>query len=231
MRLWKILILIILLPLAYWFFFWPHYSWHQKMTIEVEKDGQVYTGSSVSSVFWNRNIISVVLGQGAAWLPEIKGEAVVVELPENKYLFALLNYSGNTEFTANLATRILFSSKQRVWGNDKFQAVLVAKTGAPLTVPLDNYPLLVTFTDIDDPASVEKVNPSNLEATFGPGVELKSLTLEITDEPVTRGRVEKVLGWIQQYYNIMFDGSRYESIKSNNRFANSLASGAFKTER
>lgn len=60
---------------------------------------------------------------------------------------------------------------------------------------------------------------------------LKSITLEITDEPVTRGRVETVLGWIEQYYNTKFDGNRYETIKAKNRFSNSLASGAFKTEK
>lgn len=195
MRFWKILILIIVLPLALWFFFWPHYSWHQKMTIEVKKDGQVYTGSSVTSVFWNRNIIDVVFRQGAAWLSEVKGEAVVVELPDERYLFALLNYSGNTEYTANLATRVLFNSKQRIWGEDKFRDVLVAKAGPPLPIPPGNYPLLVTFRDINDPSSVERVDPANLAATFGLGVELNRITLEITDKPVTRGRVERVLAW------------------------------------
>ncbi|MCP4188064.1 MAG: hypothetical protein GY763_10735, partial [Gammaproteobacteria bacterium] len=59
----------------------------------------------------------------------------------------------------------------------------------------DNYPLLVTFTDINDPASVARVDRYDLEKHFGTGVKLKAVTLEITGEPVTRGEVEKVLGW------------------------------------
>ena len=59
-----------------------------------------------------------------------------------------------------------------------------------------HYPLLVTFGDINDPASVKKVDPNDLAATFGPGYTLKSITLEITDEPVTTGKVEDVLGWV-----------------------------------
>jgi len=57
------------------------------------------------------------------------------------------------------------------------------------------YPLLVTFSDVDDPKSLQKLDPDNLAAIFGEGYKLKSITLEITDEPVTKGRVEQVLGW------------------------------------
>ena len=59
-----------------------------------------------------------------------------------------------------------------------------------------NSPLLVTFTDIHDPTSVRQVDPHHLAAAFGPDFVLKAITLEITNEAVTRGRVEKVLGWI-----------------------------------
>lgn len=54
---------------------------------------------------------------------------------------------------------------------------------------------MVTFTDITDPTTVNQVDPTNLAATFGPGVSLKRITLQITDEPVTEGKIESVLGW------------------------------------
>ncbi|MEX2490602.1 MAG: hypothetical protein WD425_02455, partial [Nitrospirales bacterium] len=60
----------------------------------------------------------------------------------------------------------------------------------------EDYPLLVTFTDITDPTTVKTVDPDNLAATFGPGVSLKRITLEITDEPVTEGKIENVLRWL-----------------------------------
>ncbi|MEP3196791.1 MAG: hypothetical protein ABJO57_02900, partial [Lentilitoribacter sp.] len=49
------------------------------------------------------------------------------------------------------------------------------------------------------PTSVKEVDPANLAATFGPGYSLQSITLEITDDPVTEGEVEKVLGWLNDY--------------------------------
>jgi hypothetical protein len=51
----------------------------------------------------------------------------------------------------------------------------------------------VTFTDIIYPTTVKQVNPTNLVASFGPGVSLKRITLEITDEPVTEGKIEQIL--------------------------------------
>jgi hypothetical protein len=66
----------------------------------------------------------------------------------------------------------------------------------PVPVPLDGLPLLVTFADITDPTTVQRVDPENLAASFGPGVRLKAVTLEITEEPVTVGKVVEVLGWL-----------------------------------
>jgi len=73
------------------------------------------------------------------------------------------------------------------------------KPGDKIALPDDHYPLLVTFTDINDPASVQRVDPDDLVAHFGPGVKLKTITLEITDEPVTGGQIEKVLGWLKTH--------------------------------
>ena len=49
--------------------------------------------------------------------------------------------------------------------------------------------------DITDSKTIKVLDPGNLAATFGPGVLLKRVTLEITDQPVTRGSIEQVLPW------------------------------------
>ena len=94
----------------------------------------------------------------------------------------------------------------------------------------NNIPMLVTFADINDPASVKKVNPNDLAASFGAGYSLKSITLEITDEKVTKGVVEGVLGWLERVWPNRLDGQRYSSAKAKNRIANSLSANSFSTE-
>ncbi len=59
--------------------------------------------------------------------------------------------------------------------------------------------MLVTFDDITKPQTVREVDSEDLAAVFGEGVRLKALTLEITREAVTEGRVEGVLGWLGPY--------------------------------
>ncbi len=47
--------------------------------------------------------------------------------------------------------------------------------------------MLVRFRNIRDPSSVETVDPDNLAKSFGAGVRLKRITVQITDDPVTSG--------------------------------------------
>jgi hypothetical protein len=57
-------------------------------------------------------------------------------------------------------------------------------------------PILVRFRDLSDPTSVELVDPSDLAASFGSGVTLKSAFVEITDDPITHGIVSR-LPWLK----------------------------------
>lgn len=51
---------------------------------------------------------------------------------------------------------------------------------------------------------------------------LKAVTLAVTEDPVTEGRVEGVLGWFDSYQDRQLDGDRYRSIESQFPFANEL---------
>ncbi|WP_206075913.1 hypothetical protein [Mesorhizobium sp. Z1-4] len=206
-----------------------NWRWHQKMTVEVEVDGRLVLASAVSSVHWWPNFFGTGGWGGPDWLSEVEGEAVVVDLGERGMLFALLSDANRQEYTENLPSRVLADTTERVWGKEAFSEVVV--TRRILQVPPKLYPLLVTFDDINDPTTVKRVDPDNLAASFGLGVSLKRITLTITDEPVTEGEVEKLLGWLREYYGKQLDGRRYETVNSTNRFANSLGAGSFDTQR
>ena len=61
--------------------------------------------------------------------------------------------------------------------------------------PLIGYPMLVRFGNIADPTSIEQVDPRNLVGSFGLGVQLRRITLAVTDEDVTVG-IGKSLRWL-----------------------------------
>ncbi len=177
-----------------------NWHWHQKMTVEVEVNGKIITGSAVTSIHWWPNFFTGGrgLGFGPAWLSKVEGEAVTVDLGEGKYLIALLSYTRNHEYTENLATRSLYDTTRRVWIKEAFNSVLTRQK--PIVVPRKVYPLLVTFRDVKNPKTIKEVDPDNLAASFGKGYRLKAITLNITDEPVITGNVKKVLG-IQFFKN------------------------------
>ncbi|NBB47407.1 hypothetical protein GVN24_03890 [Rhizobium sp. CRIBSB] len=147
-------------------------------------------------------------GAGAS---SLSGEAVTVDLGNGRYLFALLsNYSHET------ARETFIPKEEQPRTNAEVIAVYdrLEKIRGSRELAREYYPSLVTFDDINDPASVRRVSPGDLAATFGPGFRLNAITLSITDEPVTEGRVQKVLGWL--------DSIRGRIKPTNKRYADQL---------
>jgi hypothetical protein len=144
-----------------------------------------------------------------------------VDLGARGKLFAALSSANDPEYTANLATRTLFDTIGRAWGEQPFSRVMKAE--GVIVVPRKLYPLLVTFTDINDPKTVKFVDPDDLSASFGPGVSLKSITLEITDDDVTEGKISGVLRWLETIGDGMLDGRSISTIDAESRLANDLS--------
>ena len=168
------------------------YSWRQKLTVTIETPAGEVSAASVSQVSWRKHWIRT---DGMGWDYDVTGEAVVVEVTPGRYLFALLKGAGTTEYMGSVAAASIAGRKGRVIDGALFDEVRDKRDRAAgvITVPEVQYPMMVTFGDIGDPASVMLVDPTDLAAGFGPGVRLKSVTLVVTDEQVTKGVLEEVL--------------------------------------
>jgi hypothetical protein len=173
------------------------YSWRQKLTVTVETPAGEVSGSSVSELSWRKQWVQ---WDGMGWSWDLTGEAVVVEVAPGRYLFALLKGAGTTEFMGSVAAASISGREGRVLDGALFAEVegKRGRAAGVIAVPEAQYPMLVTFGDIADPASVRLVDPGDLAGSFGPGVRLKAVTLEVTDEAVTAGVVEGVLGWLDE---------------------------------
>ncbi|MBZ0164882.1 MAG: hypothetical protein K8H74_19495 [Notoacmeibacter sp.] len=194
-----------------WRLAYPSYSWRQKLTVTVETpEGDTLSASSVSEV--------AVTFQPKL-LPEIppirrsfRGEAAVLEIPGGGFLFVLLRGPGGPDYMMSVAITVF----QDLLPPHSSRSIFSKLSGMRESreIPPNHYPLMVTFGDIADPKTVKRVDPDNLAASFGPGTRLTSVTLTITGEPVTEGRVEKVLGWINHLEDYRAD--------PNNPFTNTL---------
>jgi hypothetical protein len=191
-----------------WWMLWkinyPTHAWNQKLTVTVSTPQGEVSGSSVVAVSYTKNFFSGGWG-GALFHLTLRGDATAVDLGGGQFLFALLAYEESEEphSTGMIPLKLLRQklpnqSDDDYWPPDAFKRVQAARGRGPITLPQKLYPRFLRFRDIKDPATAELVDPDNLAKSFGPGVRLVRVTIEITHEAVTRG-IRKVLPWLSPH--------------------------------
>jgi hypothetical protein len=168
-------------------FFSPTYTYHYKISLEIETPEGLRTGFAVRQVSWSAG--KSVTQEASTASMSHEGEAVVVDLPNGQSLFALMSPDGQE--TPMLA----FGSARQTLGSDRSIKELHPPQQAEVLFGQSGYPRLVRFRDMTDPRTVEKVDPADLAASYGPGFRLKRITAQIVDEPVTVSIGEK-LNWL-----------------------------------
>jgi hypothetical protein len=217
----------------------PSATIRYRLALEALVDGAPKTGSGVIEVTYSKQ--SELAGQHEL-VVDFRGEAVMLDLGSRGTLFALLK--GDTDSRSGPEWIVLraFNFPGGSLPRPVEEGVKqVQRLSGKRELPLTSLPLLVRFRDLNDPKSVERVDPLDFGKSFGAGARLVRATLEIvpagiwplnsfgiTGESITNG-IAKKLSWLPQYYDIKFDGQRYETASSALRLANSLASGAFST--
>jgi len=177
----------------------PDYRY--RLTVEVETPEGLRTGSSVIQV--EQSIGRTTMdGFGEQVFLRIRGEAVAVDLPDGRTLYALLRSGGDVEWAARVIPFLSPAAEDENPLDDLL--LLEGKKELPrkwsAQGPFNNvsaYPMMVTFGDLTDPTSVTEVDPDDLAASFGAGVKLKRITVELTNDPVTTGIAER-LGWLEE---------------------------------
>ncbi len=161
------------------------YEWRQKLTVTVATPQGDRTGTSVSSV---RALFGPVWLAATEVSYRLSGEAVVVELPDRHVLVALIDHDGQAELLAS-------AFKDKLPASRKEWLQLIAGLKGVASVPDKALPVFVLFRDPSTPASARIVPPDAFRAELGQGYALKSVTVGITAEPETFGRVKDVLPW------------------------------------
>ena len=187
---------------------YPSGTWRYKLTLVVETPEGKIIGSAVRKV-------SAV--SDPEWFPEsvhghagVKGEAVVVDLGKRGVLFALLKGNDDNDYGYN----IIFNEFKHSGGTTPEGIKFYSNLKASKELAFDKLPMLVRFRDINDPKTVEKVDPNNLAASFGEGVKLVSAKLEMTDEGVTKGveRWISKISWKEHGFAEWRSNLRYDQV-------------------
>lgn len=216
--------------------------WRYKMTVQIDTPEGVKAGSAVREVRHSA-AASLRTGKWAGGSHDVKGEAVVVDLGQRGAVFALMTGGpfGADHWWHVVTTQAFPPPADTGAGlpdGARYYAALAST--APVELPPGAYPAFVYFRDPKDPKTVESLLSFKKESdaynapwviaqdrfaeVFGEGVALKSVTIEMTREPVTTGVVERYLGWLKSIKSNI-DGT---SVTMSNELHNVLHKAHFK---
>lgn len=161
-----------------------------RMTVEVETPQGLRTGSGVFEVEGIGSKELITGGRGS--YTRFRGEAVAVDLPDGKTLFALLRMANGTSADDHLGIMSMRAMDPQLRNTEKDKSAQRIAAGegirSPAEVAPKDYPLLVMFGDINDPTSVERIDPA--------AIGVKRIVVETTSDEVSTG-IEKRLGWLR----------------------------------
>ena len=167
------------------------YCWRYKVTVEVAVLEEMKSGSAIREAcmtpFEGYNPMVVDFKES------VKGEAVVVDLGERGLLFAIMDQDGS-----------IFDIERAYEGpklhtDEGVEYYSQLPVGKQAELPSKYWPDMVIFKNINDPKSIISVYSSeptgplitslykitdNTTEVFGENVEIKNVTLEITDDPI-----------------------------------------------
>ena len=170
-------------------------SYRFRLTIEVDTPQGLRTGSTVYQIEAGRNW---------APLPDMNkqyirsyGEAASVDLGGGAKLFSLLETNSLFDELSGLSLAALdpiFPERE----HDPIDAAdrLEDADSARAVVPIEDYPLLVAFSDPSDHTSMVMVDPRDAAATLGPRYAIRRIVVELTDDPVP-DTIREQLPWLE----------------------------------
>jgi hypothetical protein len=181
---------------AWWHFTFPTASYRYRLSVAVEVDDQLYSGSSVIEVRY-RFYPQFMWPVDGMYRLKLLGEATVVEVGPRSALVATLG--GSSDQTAVsayfLAGRALqpFAVQGTGWYSGTLERVrALSRITESANLTPDNMPLFIWFADKSDPESGREVKPGDFSSVIGDRAHLASAKVQITNDPIVIDIPEKL---------------------------------------
>lgn len=188
-------------------------SWNVRVTVVIDTPEGEKTGSSIWRIH-HYTEPSFFPAQGGSFYKVDKGEAVVIDLGRRGKVFALLRGADSDIDYSHRVVLKVFPQRGRT------------PVGTMVLLDRSEYPMLVRFKNENDPKTVEnvygteivekdgnpppqgetipqfltKIHPAlidHVESDLGAGVRIKSVSLEIVEDPVSM-RLKDILPWLSR---------------------------------
>lgn len=175
-----------------------------RITVDVHTPLGMKSGSGVWEVRIRDAWLTSPDGQ-SRWT--YQAQAIPVDLPGGP-IFVMIGSETHPELPFDIIRNRMIAldpksdwaeSRKRLWPawvNEK----------AAFSLPRSDFPTFVRFRDIQDPRTIEEIDPDNL-AVLGPNIDLRGIHIQVTSDPVTEG-IERRFPWWNAFKSRHFDGSQ-----------------------
>jgi hypothetical protein len=163
-----------------------------RLTVTVDDNGAVHTGTGV----WRYRLIR-------GWSETFIAQAIPVDMGAKGTLFVLITDKKGQQLKDYDRFRFRKDSTQFEEGMERrYGQYIFVDCGDTQAYGNKSYgcPRMVRFTNERDPATVQAVDPTNLSASFGPGVSLRPITVTIVRNGPTKGLIKR-LPWLKGPHN------------------------------
>lgn len=178
-----------------WKAVYPTYVHRYRLTLEIEADGKIHTGSSVIEVRWEG---APKIGDNGSFGSRVFGQATIVDLGARGVIVATLFTGSGWGIAPDGAVEARFLGA-RAFGNDSTHKNLPAleRLTGRRYLSEDNMPRLLWFKDPADIKSAQIIKAEDIPKLFGPDAKLKSAYVEITRDPIVVN-IGKKLPWYSE---------------------------------
>lgn len=175
-------IFVVLVALSGIYSFWYDGTWRYRLSVTVETPEGRRTGSGVVEIASSYPLLKFVFGRRGSSFT-LRGEAAVVDLGPRGVLFALLSSENNVDNWRYIVWKSF--PWAQVGGQETPEGARYYRSlkGETL-VPRSSLPLIVKFADLNDPMSVQRVEPLSASVSFGSGVIVSEVKIEMVESGI-----------------------------------------------
>lgn len=171
----RILATIMVLAVIAYHVVYPSVTVRYRLTLEAAVANKPELGSGVLEVTYRQ---VPRLWATSDSIIDVEGESVALDLGASGVLFCLLK--GNDDYWQGAEGLVPYAFGLGGVPRPTSEGIRqIGRLSGKVDIPLTRLPLLVRFRDLNDPKSIEKVDPLNIAATFGADARLVRVTLEV----------------------------------------------------
>lgn len=172
---------------------YPNYTCRYRLTVNIEVDGKLHSGSSVIEVTWHGG---PEIGDVGPYSPTMRGQAALVDLEDRGVVVATLTAEDWGWHNSNAGWGALWLVPH-AFGDEKGgdHAMLPTLRGKH-KLAFDNLPRFLWFTNPQDPTSAKTLLVDDIPRLFGPSARFADAFVEITSDPLVID-IRQKLPWLK----------------------------------